>query len=229
MRSGTRASLLSAAALVALAPPSRGTVGRVTYRVDQGRSVDAQRLLPLYRGTRTAVTVEAPSVEKCERVELGAGVSLPEGRLSRAPGRLAFEAVTEPAAPLGPRELRLRFAIELAGPEVFPARVLRGGLVESVSPRSAVAGKPVVVTFSGRDLGNADVLASESYRDARVLPGATETRCPVEITFVKEGAIRVALYDRDGPPMPPEGAVPLGGHPTRPEALVEVVPAGGRP
>ena len=224
-----RTSLLAGAAIVALALPSSGALGRVTYRVGQGRSAEAVRLLPLYRGTLAAVAVEAPAIERCARVELGAGVAVPEGRLARGPGRLAFEAITDPAAPLGPREMRLRFAIELAGPEVFPARVLRGGLVESASPRRVAPGKPVVVTFSGRDLGNADVLASSSYRDARVLPGATETRCPVEITFVKEGVHRVALFDRDGPPMPPEGGEPLGGHPTRREALVEVGRAGGQP
>lgn len=220
---------LLAALLATVALPTNGTPGRVTYRIGGGAPAEAQRLLPLYRGTRTAVTVEGPGVEKCGRVELGDGVSVPAERLARTTGRLGFEALTAAAAPLGPRELRLRFAIELAGPEVFPARVLRGGRVDAVSPRRAEAGRSVVLTFTGRDLGNADVLASDAYRDARVLPGGTETLCKVQITPVKEGVLRVPLFDRDGPPMPAEGAGALGGHATNPGALVEIVRPGERP
>lgn len=220
---------LLALILAAAALPTRGTPTRVTYRIGNGPSADAQRLLPLYRGTRSAVIVEGPGVERCERVELGGGVIAPPERLARKPGRLGFETVTAPSALLGPRELRLRFAIELAGPEVFPARVLRGGLVEAVSPRRVEAGRPVVLAFTGRDLGNADVLASDAYRDARVLPGGTETLCRVQVNPVKEGVLRVALFDRDGPPMPAEGAGALGGHTTLPGALVEVVRPGAQP
>lgn len=227
-RHRTRRALL-AALLATVALPTHGTPGKVTYRVGGGAPADAQRLLPLYRGTRTTVTVEGPGVERCERVELGDGVSVPAERLARTTGRLGFEAHTAAHAPLGPRELKLRFAIELAGPEVFPARVLRGGRVDAVSPRRAEAGRSVVLTFTGRDLGNADVLASGAYRDARVLPGSTETLCRVELTPVGEGVLRVPLFDRDGPPMPAEGAGALGGHPASPAALVEIVRPGGRP
>ena len=226
---GLAGALIAAAVLVAGALPMAGAAGRVTYRVGEAPPAEAGRLLPLYRGTRTRVTVERPSVERCDRVEPGAGVSVPGGRLERAPGRLAFEAVVDAGAPLGSRDLKLRYAIELAGPEVVPARVLRGGLVEGVEPRRVVSGRPVVLTFSGRDLGNADVLASGAYEDARVLPGGTETRCLVQVTFPKEGVFRVALYDRDGPPLPAAPGQALGGHPTRSGGLVEVVREGGRP
>lgn len=226
--SGKRALLAVAVVLAVAAPPTDGALGRVTYRVGEGRPTEASRLLPLYRGTRTTITVHGPGVEKCERVELGAAVSVRHGHGASTPDRLGFEAVTDAAAPLGARELKLRYPIELAGPEVFPARVLRGGVVEAVAPRRVEAGRPVVLAFTGRDLGNADVLTSGAWRDARVLPGSTETLCRVQLTFVEEGVLRVALYDRDGPPMPADGVRLLGGHATHPEALVEVVRAGAK-
>lgn len=222
-------TLVGAGALLALALPTVGATGRVTYRVGEAAPVDASRFLPLYRGATMRVVVERPSVERCDRVELGDGVNVPGGRLERAPGRLSFDALVDAGAPLGPRELKVRYAIELAGPEVTPARVLRGGLVEAVEPRRAVAGRPVVLAFTGRDLGNADVLASSDYGDARVLPGGSESRCLVQVTFAREGVFRVALYDRDGPPLPAAPGQALGGHPTRPAGLVEVVREGGRP
>lgn len=220
---------LLAVVLAAVAFPTQGSPERVAFRIGGSATVDAQRLLPLYRGTRTAVTVEGPGVERCERVELGDGVSVQAERLAKTKGRLGFEALTAASASLGPRELRIRFAIELAGPEVFPARVFRGGRVEGVSPRHVEVGRPVVLAFTGRDLGNADVLSSDAYRDAHVLPGGTESVCRVQITPIKEGVLRVALYDRDGPPMPAERAGALGGHTTLPGALVEVVRSGAKP
>ena len=193
---GLAGALIAAAVLVAGALPMAGAAGRVTYRVGEAPPAEAGRLLPLYRGTRTRVTVERPSVERCDRVEPGAGVSVPGGRLERAPGRLAFEAVVDAGAPLGSRDLKLRYAIELAGPEVVPARVLRGGLVEGVEPRRVVSGRPVVLTFSGRDLGDSAaavfVRPSPFNPDRLVLvrmgTGAAECRLAASWGFVYSGA-----------------------------------------
>lgn len=217
------------AALLLLTPRLHATFDRVFVAVEKGPRVEVFRLLPLYRGVTATVTIEGASVDKSERIELGAGASVPAASIRRAPGRLTFDVATDAGATLGPRDLKLRYAIELSGPESFPVRVLRNGSAERVEPRRVPLGRPVRLTFTGRDLGNADVLASSAYQKARVLPGSSETRCLVDVTFLKEGTIRLALYDRDGPPLPAQNPQEPGGYRTSREALVEVFRDGGKP
>lgn len=193
-------------------------------RVDGGRRLDAFRTLPLYQGARAEVGVEGPGVEKVTRVELGPGIDVPETSLQRSSGRLVFEAITSPGTTFGARDLRLRYAIELEGPERFPVVVLRNGRVRSVEPAKVKVGQKVTLTFSGDFLGNADVLAAAAYRDARVLPGGSESRCQIEISFTRPGSFEVPLYDKAGPPRPGPTMDAPGGYTRDAGARVEVVP-----
>lgn len=216
-----------AAALVAFLATSQllATASRQVWtRVDGGRRLDAFRTLPLYQGARAEVGIEGPGVEKVTKVELGPGLDVPESSLQRAPGRLVFQVVTGPGAPLGAHDLRLRYAIELEGPERFPVVVLRNGHVRSVDPARVKVGQKVTLTFSGDSLGNADVLAAATYRDARIVPGGTESRCQVEITFTRPGSFEVPLYDKAGPPRPGPTIDAPGGYTRDAGARVEVVP-----
>ena len=220
---GRRAFLLSLVATGASWPArtARGAIERIAVQPDGGSRIDVFRSLPLYRGVRATVFVRGAGVEKCQRIELG-DVVVPEQAIRRTPRSLVFEIAPAESAPLGERDLRLRYAIEVGGPETFPARVLRNGEVRSVEPRSVPLNEVVTLTFTGTEIGNADVLASSAVRSARVLPGGTETRCQVEAFFIRPGPVEVPLYDRDGIPRPAARADVPGGYRRLPAAIVEV-------
>ncbi len=223
------AALLPAALLLLLgtAPGASGAIDRVAVQLEGGHPVEVFRALPLYRGVSCRVTVQGASVEMCRRIEAGPGLEVPASAIRRSPGRISFDLAPPPGLPLGPRELRIRYEIELAGPDVFPVRVLRNGKVTGVEPRRVAAGRPVVLTFSGVEIGNAEVLATSEFRGARVLPGGSETSCRVELTFVREGTFRVPLYDRAGVPRPAPSPAEPGGYLVESGAFVEVGPPEG--
>ncbi|HYN43905.1 MAG TPA: hypothetical protein VE129_19155 [Thermoanaerobaculia bacterium] len=198
------------------------TERRLSIRVDGGRPVEVFRAIPLYRGSKHTLTIWGRGVEQATRVEGGRGIAAPDGGIRRTPDSLEIGVRVDAEAPTGPSELRLRFPIELSGPEVFPAVVLRNGRVGSVDPARVTAGKRVIVTYTGSDLGNADVLASSTYTGARVLPGGNENRCQVELTFRRAGKFPVLLYDRAGLPRPGSSLDTPGGYQVDPSAVVEV-------
>ncbi len=205
--------------------PSRtalAAIDQVSVQPEGGSRIDVFRSLPLYRGVRSTVFLRGAGVERCQRIELGPDVVVPEHAIHRAAGSLVFDVVASESAPLGDRDLRLRFAIEVGGPETFPARILRNGEVRSVEPRSAALNETVVLTFIGAEIGNADVLASSAVRSARVLPGGTETRCQVEVVFIRTGLVEVPLYDRAGIPRPAARPDLPGGYRRLPAAIVDV-------
>jgi hypothetical protein len=216
------------AVLAVLAGRSTAAERRLSIRVDGGRPVEVFRATPFYRGSSHTLTISGRGVDQATRVEVGRGFTAPNVGIRRTPDSLEIDVRVDPAAPTGSSELRLRFPIELSGPEVLPAVVLRSGRVRSVDPDHVTAGKRVTLTFAGSDLGNADVLASNAYTGARVLPGGTEISCQVELTFVRPGRFEVALYDKAGIPRPGASIDVPGGYAREPAARVEVVPGGAR-
>ncbi len=225
-----RRTLLAALFLALLSVTGAAPSGdrRLAIRVEGGRRVEVFRAVPLYRGLLHTLTISGRGVDKATRVEAGQGVVVREAGIRRSADSLEVEVVVDAAATPGTSELRLRFPIELAGPEVFPVVVLRNGRVSSLEPRRVEVGRKVTLTFSGTDLGNADVLASSAYRDARVLPGGSETRCQVELVFTKTGPFEVPLYDRAGLPRPGRSLDAAGGYVREPGSLVDVTPGGPR-
>ena len=213
-------ALLAVFGCVLLSPGAGGADRRFVVRPEGAREVEVFRAVPLFRGERQVVTVSGSGVAQATRVEL-VGVEVPASGIQRSKDSLAIDLALGAASPLGATEIRLRFPIELSGPEVFPAVVLRGGRVRAVKPARVPAGRPVTLTFEGSDLGNADVLASTAYSGARVLPGGTEALCRVELTFPRPGTFEVALYDRAGIPRPRASLDAPGGYLRDPAARVE--------
>lgn len=211
-------------AIAALAQGPTPADRRIAVRIDGGRRVDVFRAVPLFRGLGTDVLLSGRDVERATRLEVPAGLSAPETSLRRQPGGLEIPIRVDASARLGTLELRLRFPIELAGPEVYTAVVLRNGRVAAVEPRRVPPGKKVVLTFTGEDIGNADVLSTAAYSGARVLPGGGDTRCQVELTFTRPGRFEVPLYDRAGIPKPAATLDAPGGYARDAGAWVEVTP-----
>lgn len=196
---------------------------RLAVQVEGSRRVEVFRAIPVYRGLSHEVEITGPGVETVSRVEAPRGLDVSPGGFRHAAGSIRMTLRVEPGAPLGPSDLRLRFPTEPAGPEVLPIVVLRNGRVNSVEPRRVEPGKKIVLTFSGTDLGGAEVLALHAYTGARVLPGGTESRCQVELTFTRTGAHEVPLYDRAGLPRPGLRVDDPGGYERGPAVRIEVV------
>ena len=196
---------------------------RLAVSVAGSSRVEVFRAIPLYRGLSHVVELEGPGVDAATRVEAGPGLEVPPIGLRRSNGWLRATVHVDGGASLGPTDLRLRFASEKTGPEVFPAVVLRNGRVISVQPRRVPLGKKVVLTFAGTEIGNAEVLARNAFTGALVLPGGSENECRVELTFTRPGLFEVPLYDRAGIPKPAPAGDAGGGFEVAPAARVEVV------
>jgi len=187
-----------------------------------GRGVEVFRAVPVYRGLPHQLAVTGTGVEKVTRVVGSRGLLVPESGLRRSMDALQLGIQVDPGAPLGPADLRLHFANEAPGPEVIPVVVLRNGRVTSVEPRKVAPGQRVILTFTGLEIGNAEVLAQNAYIGARVLPSGSETRCQVELTFTRPGTFEVPLYDQAGLPRPGATLDAPGGYLRAAAAAVEV-------
>lgn len=53
----------------------------------------------------------------------------------------------------------------------------------------------VVLVVSGTKLGSVELRPGGNYRDARILPGATDSRCEIEIEFTASGQEHLLLFD----------------------------------
>lgn len=212
------------AVLLGVLPQGGAAVGdrRVAVQVDGSRRVEVFRALPVYRGLLHEVEIGGNGVDAASKVEAGRGLEVPAASLRRSKGSLRMTLRVDRGAPLGPSDLRLRYSTEPSGPEAFPVVVLRNGRVASVQPRRVAPGQVVVLTFTGTEIGGAAVLAHHAYTGARVLPGGTETRCQVELTFARSGTFEVPLYDREGLPKPGRTVELPGGYDLDPAARIEV-------
>lgn len=211
--------------LLLVAPASGLATGprRLAVAVEGSRRLEVFRAIPLYRGLSHEIEVSGRGVDEATRVEAGPGIAVVPESLRRSGGTLRAVVRVDRGAPLGTTDLRLRFAREASGPELLPAVVLRNGRVTSVEPRRVPLGQKVVLTFSGTEIGNAEVLARNPYTGAVVLPDRSETRCRVELTFARPGLFEVPLYDRAGVPRPAPAGDAGGGYEVAPAARIEVV------
>jgi hypothetical protein len=210
-------------ALLTLGLPRLSMIDRVKAELEGSAALEVVRALPLYRGLKTLVTLEGAGLDSCREVEVGPDVQVQAGSLKKTQTGISFVLVPSASASLGARDLRLRYPVELTGPVTFPVRVLRNGEVTAVEPRRVPPNQKVTLRFTGRDLGNADILRVSYFRDARVLPGGgTESSVQVELVFTREGRFDVPLYDAFGPPRPASVRGDPGGYRRQPGAFVEV-------
>ena len=110
-----------------------------------------------------------------------------------------------PNATPGERTIRMRYAVEVSGPDTFKVRVVPKGTItqiqfqrrlpfrpggpatELVAPTGMPLNEEVLLIVTGTKLENAQVRSESTYSSVRVLPGATDTRMVVEIEFTSAG------------------------------------------
>ena len=216
------AAALTLPLLVTVPGARAAPVRRLVIQVAGGRAVEVFRAVPVYRALSHQLAIGGPGVEKTVRVEGSRGLVVTESGIRRSPDALKIPFQVDASAPFGPGELRLNPSKEPAEVEVIPLVILRNGRVISVEPRKVAPGEKVTLTFSGTDVGNAEVLAQNAYIGARVLPGGSETRCQVELTFNRPGLFEVPLYDKAGLPKPGPSLDAPGGYARGTGTAVEV-------
>jgi hypothetical protein len=170
-------------------------------------------------GKQTSMLVKGRFVDLATRAEIsGSGVSVSLGqRVGGSNSSIVVRFNVDANAALGDRTVKLRYAIETNGPDTFRVQVVRGGRIDSIQQRipglqpgttrlvsanQIALNQRVTLVFSGTRLGNASVAPSTSFRNAQVLPGATETHCEVALEFTRAGTINVNLLDAAVGPQP---------------------------
>lgn len=175
------------------------------------------------RGTATTLVVKGHLVDLATRAEVAPpqnGVAAEiAGRQGGSRSSVSVRITVGGGADLGPREIRLRYAIEASGFDRFPIRVVRQPTVQTLRradrpaetpPRVGVNERATLV-FTGSQLAGCDVIRTPQMQSLRVLPGATDQRCEVEVAFDRAGTFPVRLIDSAVAGLPAT-VVPRFGH-----------------
>lgn len=120
--------------------------------------------------------------------------------------------VNENAAP-GERTVKLRYAIETNGPDTFTVKVVKKGNISQVQYKKPVQqftrdahfqlspatnlplNEKIVLVVTGTKLNGVELRSGSNYRNQRILAGATDTKCEIEIEFTTNGQEELALFD----------------------------------
>jgi hypothetical protein len=163
-------------------------------------------------GKQTSMLVKGQFVDLSTRVEIsGSGVSVSFGqRTNGSNSSVEVKFNVDDSATLGDRTVKLRYAVETSGPDTFSVQVVRGGQIDTIQQRVAFGqtgattlvaanaipiNQQVTLVFSGSKIGNASIAPSTLFKNARILPGNTESHCEVSLEFTSAGTIDVRLLD----------------------------------
>lgn len=137
-------------------------------------------------------------VDTSTSVEItGSGVSVSYGtRKSGSGSSIIVKFNVSSGADAGERTVRMRYAVELNGPDTFTVRVVRRGSITTITPSANVPLNQIVrLVLTGSRLDHAELQSSSNYRNVRILDGATSARAEVELEFINNGAIQLHLFD----------------------------------
>jgi hypothetical protein len=175
-----------------------------------GTTCQPSFIAPLVAGKHMNVTVKGQYLDLSTGVEIsGSGVHVSYG--DRSGGNNTFIVVkfnVDDSAALGDRTVKIHYAIETNGPDVFKVTVVRGGHVDQIQQRvpflhsthliaadSIAVNQRVTLVFTGSRLGNATIAPIAAVKDPQALPGCSETKCEFELEFTRTGNIDVNLFD----------------------------------
>ena len=168
------------------------------------------------QGEHHSFEVVGRFVDTSTAVEItGSGVSVSYG--TRKPGAnssIIVNFVVNGTAAPGERTVRMRYAIETSGPDTFKVRVVRKGNISQIQYRRPLPFRPgggpatelvpptrlplnqrLVLIVTGTRLSNVEVRPETTYQNVRVLPGATESTCAIEIEFTGPGQGPLSFFD----------------------------------
>jgi hypothetical protein len=198
--------------------PAEATITGISSDGCPGTTCLMPFVTPIVVGGQMSVTVKGQFVDLSTGVEIvppESGVLASLGpRQGGSNSSIVVKFTVRPSAALGERTVKLHYAIETSGPDIFKVRAVRGGKVDTIQQRvpGLAGGAPrlvaanqipvnqrVTLVFSGSRLGNAGLAPNLTIKDPQILPGCSETRCEVELTFTQGGSVNVNLFDADVP------------------------------
>jgi hypothetical protein len=193
------------------------------------------------RGTTTTVVVKGHLVDLATRAEVAPphnGVAAEiVGRHGGSRSSVSVRITVGAGADLGQREIRLRYAAEITGFDKFPIRVIRRPTVQTLrradrpaeSPPRVGVDERTTLVFTGSQLAGCAVIRTPQMQSLRVLPGATDQRCEVEVAFDRAGTFPVRLIDSTVAGLPVT-VVPRFGHqgPSQVQVVGDAGPAAPR-
>ena len=200
--------------LLLQATPAQATIetikGSLTCFVGCNRDV----VQLIAQGENHSFEVVGQFVDTSTAVQIiGSGVSVSYGtrRVGANSSIIVRFSVASNAAP-GERTVKMRYAIELNGPDTFKVRVVRRGSISQIQYRRplpfspggpttelvAATGLPlnerVVLIVTGTRLDNVEVRPESTYQSVRVLSGSDTSRA-IEIQFSGPGQGPLLLFD----------------------------------
>lgn len=75
------------------------------------------------------------------------------------------------------------------------AKVNLSGASQLVPATDIPLNEPVILVITGSKLDHAQVMESIAFQNAKILPGATDSKCEIQLTFTQSGSIPIFLFD----------------------------------
>ena len=167
------------------------------------------------RGESHGFEVVGSFVDLSTAVEIsGSGVSVSYGnRKSGANSSIIVKFNADENAAPGERTVKMRYLIETNGPDTFKVKVVKKGSITRVqykrqinlqagftqnllsAPTSIPLNQKVVLVITGTKLNGVALRSSSNFRNQRILPGATDTQCEIELEFIRDGEENLRFYD----------------------------------
>lgn len=160
----------------------------------------------LVAGKTMTVLIKGQYVDLATRVEIsGSGVDPSiSSRQGGSNSYVVVRFVVDDGAALGQRTVKLRYAVEVNGPDVFNVKIVRGGTVQRIEQRNAAGtlaaansvpvNQRVRVVFTGNRIGNAKLRSAAYFRNPQTI-SCNETVCEFELEFTQTGTFKLELYD----------------------------------
>ena len=200
MKGMIRGLLIVSLVIVFQAMPAQATINKIVGDVcsNCGAAVE----YPIRQGQTTTVTVEGQFVDLSTALEVtGSGVTV--SNAGTASSKKSISIVVGANAAPGLRTVKLRYAVELNGPDTFKILVVRSGRVTNVAvPSPSQFFNSVDIVLTGEKIDNAGVVASSFNPQpigAEIVGDNLPTRAVIRLRFgslVAEASGTIFLYDK---------------------------------
>lgn len=202
--------IFSSAVLLTLAGSAQATITGISSDGCPATTCLPPFVAPIVAGKQMSVTVRGQYLDLSTGVEIsGSGVHVSFG--DRSGGSNTYIVVkfnVDSSASLGDRTVKIHYAIETSGPDVFKVTVIRGGKIDQIQQQvpfmnsshliaadSIPVNQTVTLVFTGSRIGNAVLAPIAAVKNVQALPGCSETRCAFQLEFTQSGNIDINLFD----------------------------------
>ena len=162
-------------------------------------------VVPIVLNKTMTVTIKGQFVDLATRAEVSGGTASLSNQVH---GSNSSVDVVLNFNSLGDKAVKLRYAIETNGPDIFKVTVIRGGTVDQiqqsvpflnttrlVAANTIPVNQRVTLVFTGSRLGNATINPVAPVKNAQTLSGCSDSQCAIELEFTRTGTIDLNLFD----------------------------------